>query len=190
LFVLNEIIKFKLRLKSLSPGEGFRVRLLSSCFLLLAFSLITACSLNPNMQGPGESYLQGEWQQDPTVVQKQLVTYSLYHFKFTCDSFFVKQQTYSKVNYGSDTCMNSGHWTEYIRGTYVQKNDTLHLKGVFANPDYSVKFESGCFRIGVYEEYFKVNKKTDSLIQFSGTSSVIPISLRLIKKLTCHIKPL
>ena|ERR1700761_2179280 len=160
-------------------------------FYLLAFTLLlSACSMNPNMQGPGEGYLQGEWQQDSTSVQKQLVTYSLYHFKFTCDSFFIKQQTYSKVNYGADTCMNKGHWTEYIRGTYTQQHDTLHLKGVFANPDYTIKVEGDCFRIGVYEEYYRINKKTDSLLQFSGTSSVIPLNMRLIKRLTCHIKPL
>ena len=146
--------------------------------------------MNPNMQGPGEGYLQGEWQQDSTAVQKQLVTYSLYHFTFTCDSFFVKQQTFSKVNYGVDTCMNKGRWTEYIRGTYAQKLDTLHLKGVFCNADYSLKVESGCFRMGVYEEYFKITQKTDSLFQFSGTAGVIPLNMRLIKKLTCHIKPL
>jgi hypothetical protein len=35
---------------------------------------------------------------------------------------------------------------------------------------------------GPYEEFFKVSKKTDSLIQLSGTSSVIPINLHLIKK--------
>jgi len=162
----------------------------ASCFVLLALTLLTACSLNPNMQGRGETYLQGEWQQESTPVQKQLVTYSLYHFTFTCDSVYIKQQTFSKVNYGADTCMNSGHWTEYIRGTYSQQNDTLHLKGVFCNADYSLKVEKGCFRTGDYEEYFKVNKKTDSLLQFSGTSSVMPISLRLIKKLTCSIKPL
>ena len=162
----------------------------ASCFLLLAFCLLTACSLNPNTQGNGETYLQAEWQQDATAVQKQLMTYSLYHFTFSCDSFFVKQQTFSKVNYGSDTCMNKGQWTEYFRGTYVQKNDSLHLKGVFCNADYSLKLEGGCFRMGIYDEYFKIDKKADSLVQLSGTSSIIPVSLRLIKRLNCHVKPL
>jgi len=161
----------------------------SFCFLLLAFCL-TACSMNPNTQGPGQGYLQGEWKQDSTLVQKQLMTYSLYDVKITCDSFFIKQHTITKVNYGADSCMSKGQWTEYIRGTYQQKNDSLHLKGVFCNPDFSIKLDATCFRAGVYEEYFKVDKKTDSLVQFSGTPSVIPISLRLINKLTCHIKPL
>jgi hypothetical protein len=167
---------------------------LSFTFRLLPFALIAtllaACSMNPNMQGHGEVYLQGEWQQESTPVQKQLMTYSLYHFKFTCDSFFIRQQTFSKVNYGADTCMSKGKWTEYIRGTYQERNDTLHLKGDFCNADYSLKIDPGCFRYGVYEDFFKVEKKTDSLLQFSGTSNVIPLQLRLVQKLTCHIKPL
>jgi hypothetical protein len=142
------------------------------------------------MQGPGEDYLQGEWQQDSTAVQKQLVTYSVYHFKFTCDSVFIRQQTFSKVNTGSDTCMNSGHWTEYMHGSYTQQHDTIHVKGFFADANYKSKELGGCFRSGVYEDYFKVTKKTDSLLQLTGTNSVIPIDIKLIKRLTCHIKPL
>ena len=49
--------------------------LMAFCFLLLAFS---SCKSNPNMQTPGEGYLQGEWQQDSVPGQKALVTYSLY----------------------------------------------------------------------------------------------------------------
>src|SRR5471030_2433952 len=87
-------------------------------FYLLPFALILAsCSMNPNMQTKGESFLQGEWQQDSVAGQKQLITYSLYHLKFSCDSFFMSIKSFSKVNTGADTCMNSGHWAEYVRGT-------------------------------------------------------------------------
>jgi hypothetical protein len=158
-------------------------------FLLLALTL-TACSFNPNLQGRGEDYIQGEWQQDSILMQKQLLNYSLYNFKFSCDSFYVSVHSYSKINSGADSCMNAGHWTEYIRGTYRQKKDTLRLKGNFCNADFSLKKQGGCFRSGVYEEYFTVNKKTDSLVQFLSTSSVIPVNLRLIKKITCNPKPL
>lgn len=156
-------------------------------FLLLAF---TSCMLNPNLQGRGEDYIQGEWKQDSVPLQKQLLSYSLYHYRFNCDSFFVTIHSFSKVNSGSDTCMNAGHWTEYIRGTYRQNHDTLRLKGLFCNADFSFKKEGGCFRSGVYEEYFKVSKKTDSLVQLSSISNVIPVNLRLIKKVTCNPKPL
>jgi len=142
------------------------------------------------MQTPGEGYLQGEWQQDSVANQKRLVTYSLYHLKFSCDSFFVAIQSFSKVNAGPDSCTTPGHWTEYCRGTYEQKNDTLHLKGQFANKDMSIKNEKGCFRYGDYEEFFKVTRKSDSLAQFASTSSVIPINAHLIKRTSCQPKPL
>lgn len=162
-------------------------RICPFCFLLFAFS---SCRMNPNMQTPGQAYLQGEWQQDSVPGQKALLTYSLYHLRFSCDSFFMSIKTFSKVNYGADTCMSHGHWTEYTRGHYEQRNDTLFLKGQFCNPDYTIKEIANCFRLGVYEEFFKVSKKTDSLIQFSSTSGVIPINARLIKRTSCHIKPL
>jgi hypothetical protein len=142
------------------------------------------------MQTPGESYLQGEWQQDSILKQKQLVTYSLYHLKFNCDSFFVSINSFSKVNAGADSCMSSGHWTEYCKGTYDQKNDTLHLKGQFCNADLTLKDDKGCFRSGDYEEFFKVSKKTDSLVQFASTTNIIPINARLIKRISCTPKPL
>jgi hypothetical protein len=160
-----------------------------SAFILIV-SLSIGCTPNANLQGKGEVYLQGEWQQDPIPKEKLLLEYSIYHFKFSCDSFFVQINSFSKVNNGPDTCMRSGHWTEYARGSYQQRNDTLHLRGQFSNADLSLKQEGGCFRSGIYEELFKISKKTDSLIQFSSTSSVIPINARLVKHTTCNPKPL
>ena len=163
-------------------------------YLLTAFSLLllafSSCSMNPNMQTKGENFLQGEWQQDSVAGQKQLVTYSLYHLKFSCDSFFMSIKSFSKVNTGSDTCMNSGHWAEYTRGTYDQKHDTLHLKGQFCNADMTLKDDKGCFRFGDYEEFFKLTKKTESIVEFASTSNIIPINAHLTKKITCQPKPL
>ncbi|MFD2873188.1 fumarate hydratase [Mucilaginibacter ximonensis] len=160
-------------------------------FLIFIFYLLAAaCSPNPNLQGRGESYLQGEWKQDSVPKQKQLLSYSLYRFKITCDSVYMELSEYSKVNAGMDSCMLSGHWQEYIRGTYSQRNDTLHIRGNFCNADYSLKPQKGCFRSGPYEEFFKVSKKTDSVVQFLSTSNVIPINLHLIKRTSCTPKPL
>ena len=160
-------------------------------FLIFTFCfLLTACSPNPNLQGKGTDYLQGEWQQDGIPMQKQLLNYSLYHFKINCDSVYIEQSEYSKVNPGADSCMAGGHWKEYIRGTYSQSHDTLDIKGNFCNADYSLKKQAGCFRSGPYEEIFTVSKKTDSLVQFLSTSNVIPINLHLTKRTTCSPKPL
>jgi len=168
--------------------KPFALRLLAFTFLLSAFSF--GCWFNPNMQTPGESYLQGEWQQDSVTNQKQLLSYSLYHLKFSCDSFFLEIHSFSKVNTGADTCMNAGNWREFCKGIYEQKHDTLHLKGQFCNADYTIKDENSCFRSGDYEEFFKVHKTSDSVAQFASTTNVIPINAHLTKKTSCHPKPL
>jgi len=169
--------------------KAFAVYPSAFTFLLLAFGL-SSCWLNPDTQKPGVKELQGEWQQEVSPVQKQLLTYSLYHFRFSCDSFFVSIKTFSKVNYGADSCMKNGQWTEYTRGVYGQRNDTLFLKGQFCNPDYTIKDNPNCFRIGNYEEVFKIKRVKDSLLRLSSTSAVVPLDVHLIKSATCKVKPL
>lgn len=161
------------------------ILLWASCFLLLP-----SCSFNPNYQGKGRNYVQGTWQQDSVERQKLLVSYSLNTFRFSCDSFYVRIASTSKVNYGSDTCMNAGHWQEYAKGTYTQKGDTLHLNGFYCNPDYTLKKEGGCFSFGAYDEQFKVKLKGDSGLSLLSFSNSIPVNLRLLKRTTCVAKPL
>ena len=165
---------------------------MQKAFTLLLFSLVAlaGCSLNPSFQGKGEAYLQGQWKQDSIPMQKQLLSYSLYEFKFSCDSVYGTIRSFSKVNNGYDTCMNTGKWTEFFRGTYQQTDDTLRIKGNFCNSDFSLKEPKGCFRSGVYQDVFKVTPKGDSLVQLSSTSNVIPVNLRLINKIVCNLKPL
>jgi hypothetical protein len=158
---------------------------LGSCILFLS-----ACSPNPSVQGKGVASLQGEWQQQPEAIHRQLVNYTLYNYKFSCDSFYVTMQSHSKVNYGADTCMNSGHWTEYAKGKYQQRQDTLVMKGFFCNANYSLKDVGGCFRSGVYEDFVKMAVKSDSVVQLTSTASVLPVNLHLIKRTTCVPKPL
>lgn len=174
----------------------FSFRLKKSFYLKKAFQLLPltfllcSCSFNPAIQGKGETYLQGEWQQDSIAVGKQLVTYSLSNIKFNCDSFYITVNTVSNVNYGADSCMNKGRWTEFMRGKYSQKNDTLHLKGFFYKANGTLKGVNDCFRVGVYEEFFKVKKQSDSLIQLSVNPADIPLNMQLVKRIICTPKPL
>lgn len=170
----------------------FTLRLLPFTLAAFGFLLValSSCSFNPNYQGKGSDFLQGEWKQDSVERQKVLVSYALHQFRFSCDSFYVQIASVSKVNYGADTCMNSGRWTEYAKGTYEQKADTLHLKGFFCNPDYSLKKEGGCFRFGAYVEDFVVSSKSDSSLSLLSFSSTIPLKLRLVKRIPCVAKPL
>jgi len=157
----------------------------------LCFVLLASCSFNPNYQGKGTAYLQGEWKQDSVSSEKQLVNYSLYHFTFNCDSFFVQMENFSKVNYGADSCMKNGHWFEYAKGYYEMNGDTLHIKGFYANANYSLKNPGGCFNSGVYEDKFKVSHNADStLLNLLPLSSTIALKLKLVKRITCVPKPL
>jgi hypothetical protein len=188
----NSLFSFFSNLKALSfQPSAFSLKkvfpLIAFCLLLLALG---SCSRNPDMQEPGDAKLQGEWKQDSVPGQKSLVTYSLYDIKFSCDSFLLRISTASKVNYGADTCMSKGHWDEFVRGTYSQRQDTLHIKGQFCNADGSYKNEQGCFRFGDYEEYFKLSYPADSSIRLLSTSNVIPINAHLIKRTSCIPKPL
>jgi len=169
---------------SFVPQWGF-------CLLLCTFYFaLPSCTFNPPLQGNGVEALQGEWQQDTSALQKKLVSYTLYHYKFDCDSFFVQIKTFSKVNYGDDTCMSSGHWAEYAKGAYVLRHDTLRLQGLFCTSNYQYKNEGGCFRSGYYDEHFKILRKTDSTYQFTSTASVNPFTIHLEKKNTCNPKAL
>lgn len=147
--------------------------------------LLASCASNPPIQTPGQAYLQGEWRQDSVPGQQKLVQYALYQFKFTCDSFYVQQQTFSKINYGTDTCMARGRWTEYMKGDYVQQHDTLQLHGFFCDARHKIKNEGSCFRYGTYQENFKVSRKGDALLQLTNINDVVPLQLRLVKRLNC-----
>ena len=142
------------------------------------------------MQTRGQLYLQGQWQQQPDSVNKQLISYTLYNFKFSCDSFYVVMKSFTKVNNGPDNCMSSGRYTEYAKGKYEQHQDTVVMKGFFCNADYSLKDVGGCFRSGVYEDYFKTKVQSDSVIKMTSTSSILPLNLHLVKRLNCVPKPL
>ncbi len=158
--------------------------------LALAFLLASGCSMNPNLQGRGADYLQGEWQQDSIPGKEKLITYSSSNFKFDCDSFYLAISSVSKVNNGADSCMNEGRWTEYVRGTYQQQGDTVLLHGFFYDAKGKLKEANTCFRHGPYNELFNVTNKSDSALTFSSTSVVLPIKLRLIKRTSCTPKPL
>jgi hypothetical protein len=151
---------------------------------------LSSCSPNARVQGRGIDELQGEWQQNAEPVHQKLVEYTLYQFRFTCDSFYVAMQTHSKINYGADTCLNRGRWTEYAKGQYEQRNDTLHLRGFFCLANYRLKNTGGCLRAGVYEDYFKIVKQSDSVASLTPTSGVLAANLHLIKRTNCVPKPL
>lgn len=156
--------------------------------LTLAVCLVS-CRFNPPIQGNGTDFLQGKWVQDSVVMQNQLLTYSLSEFTFNCDSFFVQINSFSKANAAMDTCTQNGEWTEYAKGVYQLRSDTLYLKGFYANADFTLKNE-GCLSIGVFGDIFFLQNKRDSILHFSSLTGILPLTLRLEERLTCIPKPL
>ncbi|MBE9585543.1 fumarate hydratase [Mucilaginibacter sp. JRF] len=165
-------------------------RTLLVLYPLIALLMVAGCTMNPPIQGKGQEYLQGEWQQTPLAGEQKLLTYSLSKFKFTCDSFYIAINTISRVNSGADSCMNKGQWTEYIKGRYEQTGDTLHLRGVFTNADGSLKDNKGCFRFGPYDEFYNIKSQGDSLITLNSSTTILPVQAKLVRRITCTPKPL
>ncbi|MFN0256064.1 fumarate hydratase [Pedobacter ureilyticus] len=165
--------------------KGLYFSLFTFNFLLLFFS----CSRLPDVQGKGETFLQGVWNQDSIANQSQLQNYVKHHFKFTCDSFYVDFTTHSKVNYYEEECFNNGVWEEHAKGTYQVRNDTLILVGDFTKSNYKQKV-SGCYRNGRYVSSFKVNSWNAEKLELENLSDQTEVKLNLKEKITCVQKAL
>lgn len=157
-------------------------------FFILSF-FMSGCRFNPDMQGKGTGYLQGVWEEKEVAYQNQLLQYTSHHFTFTCDSFYAVLKTSAKANQYADSCFNNGRWTEYTKGTYIIKNDTLILTGTFTKSNFKQKI-SGCYRIGQYLPAFVVKGKTPQSIQLENLQQHLPINLSLRKRIICEPKPL
>lgn len=153
------------------------------------FLLFFSCSRLPDVQGKGEVFLQGIWNQDSIGHQAQLQSYTQHRFKFTCDSFYVDFTTHAKVNYYEENCFNNGLWKEYAKGTYQVKNDTLALVGDFTKSNYKQKV-SGCYRNGRYISNFKVKSWSAEKLALENLNDQTEIELNLKEKITCVPKAL
>jgi len=163
----------------------FQLILIGMCFVLL----LAGCKFNPNIQGEGESYLQGVWQQDTLLHQDKRLTYSLYQLKFTCDSVYITIKTVSKVKNVIDSCFGDGTWTEYARGVYLVRNDSLLIESTFTHPDWRQKL-TGCHRIGQFLPRFKLIKHTADSLYLSSQYYQTPVNLKKTTSISCVPKPL
>jgi hypothetical protein len=164
------------------------LKLLSASLLSIAL-LSLGCSPRPNIQGKGETFMQGVWNQDSVAFSSKLSNYTQHHFKFTCDSFYVDLTTHSKVNFYEDSCYNNGVWKEYAKGVYAVRGDTLFLGGTFTHANYKQKI-SGCYRIGRYDKNFLIKKTTASTLLLQSLNDQQEINLALKQNITCVPKEL
>ncbi|HEY1025215.1 MAG TPA: fumarate hydratase [Sphingobacteriaceae bacterium] len=160
----------------------------SFIFVLLPF-LLCACKFNPNLQGRGEAVLQGVWEEDRVMYQDTLLQSTKHHITFSCDSFYLTLKTTSEINRYPDSCFNNGVWMEYVKGTYLTKNDSLFLLGTFTKPDFKQKI-SGCYRIGTYKPVYLMKETSDSTLELQSLHDHIPVRLTLKQRINCVPKPL
>lgn len=150
---------------------------------------LLSCKFNANIQGSGLDELQGIWTEDRAAYQDQLQVYTLHHFKFSCDSFYLTLDHHAKVNRYTDHCFNNGRWQEFVKGTYQQKKDTLLFVGTFTKSNFKQKI-SGCYRIGQYNHGFLIQKKSSDSLLLQDIGLHLPMLLHLKTKMYCESRPI
>lgn len=165
------------------------MRHLAFGFMILCTAALGSCKFNENMQGKGRDDLQGIWEEGTVAYQNERLQYSKHHFRFSCDSVYVTIETFAKVNTYPDSCFNNGNWTEYAKGIYETKKDTLLISATFTKPDFKQKI-SGCYRIGQYLPAFVIRESTADTLYLEGLQDHLPLSLVLKERTSCVQKPL
>lgn len=165
---------------------SFGLSRMQKSFLVFIVSLIvSSCALNPPAKHYGEDFLQGLWVEESVPLQDKLVSYERYHFKFTCDSFYLNIKSYSKVNLNGGTCYNKNEWQEYVKGTYKMNQDTLHLQGAFVSSTYRFKPQGDCYRFGNFKEDYILKRLSADSIVLNSTITSLPHTITLKEKLSC-----
>ncbi|MDB5013187.1 MAG: fumarate hydratase [Daejeonella sp.] len=136
------------------------------------------------MQEKGADFIQGVWVEDSVIYQNQLLQYTKHRFKVTCDSFYVTMDTYAKTNTFTDSCFNNGHFTEYAKGLYATKNDSIFFSGTFTKSNFKQKI-SGCYRVGEYLAGFAIRKKGADTLLLTNKMQNLPIILIRKEKWVC-----
>ena len=160
-----------------------------SIYVALLMLASASCKFNPNLQGKGTESIQGIWEEDSADYQDELLQYSRHQFRFSCDSVYLTIKTFAKVNTYPDSCFNNGSWTEYAKGTYLSKGDTLMLTTTFTKSNFKQKI-SGCYRVGQYLPAFIIRKNTGDSLYLESLKQHTNIKLSLKQKTVCIQKPL
>jgi hypothetical protein len=158
---------------------------------LLALGLLSlgSCKFNPNLQGEGDATLQGIWEEGTVAYANERLQYSKHKFHFTCDSVYITINTFAKVNNYPDSCFNNGRWTEYAKGTYQTRNDTLLIRATFTWSNFKQKI-SGCYRNGQFLPAYVIRKNNADTLILDGIQDHLPITMIMKEKVICNPQPL
>ncbi len=157
-------------------------------FLIIATLLLCGCSFNQTKYSAGEDFLQGKRSEDSVLNKAQLVSYQQYQFSFNCDSFYLKVETFSKVNLQGGPCFDKKHWNEFAKGYYHLVKDTLKFEGNFVNEDYKYKAEGSCYRTGKYLEEFIINNDNKDIITLKSLQTGLFHQLVIKEKGSCSLE--
>lgn len=165
------------------------MRYIFKTLTFLSVIFILSCKRNQNLQERGSDFMQGVWEESHVAYQDQLLQYTKHRIKITCDSVYVTMDTYTKANTFTDSCFNNGHFTEYAKGLYAIKKDTIFFSGTFTKANFKQKI-SGCYRTGEYLTAFAFKLKGADSLQLVGKMNQLPITLIRKEKITCIPKPI
>ena len=156
-----------------------------ACLLLVGMLLFSgSCVRQSDMQTTGADFFQGEWVQDSIPDQDEMLHYTLHEFKVTCDSIYATFHVNSTVKNMPDSCFGSGSWTEYAKGVYVVRGDSLIVDGLYTKPNFKQKI-SGCYRSGTYIPRFKLSAQGADSVVLESRFDQRPIVLRKTADITC-----
>jgi hypothetical protein len=157
--------------------------------LTFCSAAISSCKFNANLQGTGVDDFQGLWKESNVAYQNERLQYSKHQFRFSCDSVYITINTFAKVNTYPDSCFNNGAWTEYAKGVYETRKDTLLINATFTKSNFKQKI-SGCYRVGQYTPSFVIIKNDSDTLYLEGLHDHLPLNLILKQKIPCVQKPL
>jgi len=154
-------------------------------FLAGTLFLLVGCVRHSALQSQGADFLQGVWEQTDIPRKGEMLDYTLHRFRFVCDSVYAVLDVHAKVQRVPDSCYQNGRWTEYARGVYVVRGDSLIAEGVYTKPNGKYK-ASGCHRTGsTYMPRFRVaHHGADSLV-LESLFDQRPIVLRRVGEVDC-----
>lgn len=161
-----------------------RRQFISRMLLVMAFFSVSACEFHSEYQHEGAEYLQGVWVQDSVAFQDELIQYTLHELKFTCDSIYAVLHTHTSALNIADSCYNNGSWTEYAKGVYVVRGDSLLVDGLYTRADSKQKI-SGCYRSGQYLPRFKIVRYSTDSLELHSRYDQRAILLRKTQDITC-----
>lgn len=146
--------------------------------LLLVFCvLLLSCKKHQDNCIPVTSnFFQGNWNYDKAITNLGGTNYT---FTFQNDSF--KMNIFTVTDLVLVPCNYINSWSEYTKGTWLYKNDSLIFNGFYCDEDYNILDSSTCPQVidtgAFYKEFNNVYYCNDTLV-FQNTFTYDLIKLK------------